>query len=186
MKRQGYVYAARVPGQPLVKIGMTRGDPDVRLRQLNNTSVVHDFELEFVQRARDPGAAEKIVHGALSERRVRSNREFFHCTPRRARAAIRRATLASERGTEASDGPVPAPGAWARRASVLFGAPFCLLCLAITASLVTLLVTQAETLGSVSFVAVALTLLFGAGTVVGYRLVRGPRRRPVQADDRKT
>jgi len=98
----------------------------------------------------------------MSERRVRRNREFFHCTPRQARAAIRRAAAAGERSVETPSGPAAGRGAWTRRASVLFGVPFCLLCLGITSLLVTLLATQSETLGPAVFVVMASTLLFGA------------------------
>ena len=111
---KGHVYAVRAPGDPLVKIGMTTRDPRTRLRELNNTSVCSDFELEFALPVDRPAQVERAVHEALSARRVRGDREFFRCGPRRARAAIERAAAARE-GT-----------GWPRAARLLAGAAFAL------------------------------------------------------------
>ena len=92
----GHVYAARVPGERRVKIGMTSGPPEARLRALNNTSVVDDFEIEFALAVPDRRAVETRVHERLAGCRVRSDREFFRCSPRRAWAEIRRAAAAVE------------------------------------------------------------------------------------------
>ena len=74
---KGYVYAARVPGEKHVKIGKTNKAPEVRRGQLNNTSVLADFEFEFVMPVRKPHDVEKIAHSMLADCRVRKNREFF-------------------------------------------------------------------------------------------------------------
>ena len=115
---KGHVYAVRAPGDPLVKIGMTTRTPRERLRELNNTSVCADFELEFALPVDRPQAVERAAHEALRTRRVRTDREFFRCGPRRARAAIERAATA----TAAADAP---PGR-RRAARLLEGAAFAL------------------------------------------------------------
>ena len=112
----GHVYAVRAPGDPRVKIGMTTRSPESRLRELNNTSVCEDFELEFALPVASPATVERAVHEALAARRVRDDREFFRCGPRRARAAIERAAAAATR-----DADVPGRGA-RRAAATLVGA----------------------------------------------------------------
>ena len=112
----GHVYAVRTPGDPRVKIGMTTRSPESRLRELNNTSVCEDFELEFALPVTRPAAVEKAVHEALAARRVRTDREFFRCGPRRARAAIERAAAAATRDAESS------PRAGRRATATLVGA----------------------------------------------------------------
>ena len=88
---KGYVYAAREPGAREVKIGKTRKSPEVRLRQLNNTSVVKDLEYEFLLAVSKPDEVEKAAHAMLASCRVRKDREFFRCSPRRAQSVIKRA-----------------------------------------------------------------------------------------------
>lgn len=87
----GYIYAAREPGTPEVEIGRTRDDPNIRLGQLNNTGRFKDLEYEFVLAVKDEVKAEKVAHDVLSARRVRKDREFFNCSPRRARTVMKRA-----------------------------------------------------------------------------------------------
>lgn len=74
---KGHVYAARVPGAREVKIGMTNNSPEVRLRQLNNTSVVEDHEFEYLLSVGEPGEVEKAAHTMLAYCRVRNDREYF-------------------------------------------------------------------------------------------------------------
>ena len=111
----GHVYAVRAPGDPRVKIGMTTRSPESRLRELNNTSVCEDFELEFALPVASPATVERAVHEALAARRVRDDREFFRCGPRQARAAIERAAAAA-RDTD------PGAGRRGRAAATLVGA----------------------------------------------------------------
>ena len=89
--RNGYVYAARVPGDKLVKIGRTVKRPEERLSQLNNTSVPIDYENEFVMAVGDPVAVERAAHQILEKCRFRNNREFFQCSASKARSAIKQA-----------------------------------------------------------------------------------------------
>ena len=88
---QGHVYAARIPGAREVKIGMTHNRPEVRLRQLNNTSVLNDHEFEYLLSVSEPGEVEKAAHAMLANCRVRKDREYFRCSERKARSAINRA-----------------------------------------------------------------------------------------------
>ena len=98
----GYVYAARVPGDRLVKIGRTIRSPEERLSQLNNTSVPRDYENEFVLAVGDPVAVERAAHQILRKCRLRDNREFFQCSPRKARSAIRQAAAGVKGGDTGS------------------------------------------------------------------------------------
>lgn len=78
----GYVYCLSnelTPG--IFKVGMTRRTPAARIAELNNTSVMYPFVLEFSRRVTNPAAKERIIHRLLSADRVVSNREFFK-TPR--------------------------------------------------------------------------------------------------------
>lgn len=84
----GYLYAAREPGKSEVKIGRTRNDPNIRLGQLNNAGRLHNLKLEFVLAVKDEVQAEKIVHDKLNACRIRSNKEFFNCKPRKTRRAM--------------------------------------------------------------------------------------------------
>lgn len=88
----GCVYAVREPGARDVKIGKTRQSPEARRSQLNSTGVLRTLESEFVLLVSNPDAVEKPVHRMLEGSRVRRDREFFRCSPRKARSVIKRAT----------------------------------------------------------------------------------------------
>ena len=88
---KGHVYAARVPGEPEVKIGKTTRPPEKRLSEHNNSAVLRDYEYEFLLPVNDPSAVEKEAHRLLKDVRVRKDREFFCCTPSQARKAMKRA-----------------------------------------------------------------------------------------------
>ena len=123
----GHVYAVRAPGDPRVKIGMTTRSPESRLRELNNTSVCEDFELEFALPVAGPAAVERAVHEALAARRVRTDREFFRCGPRRARAAIERAAAATATRDSRARGGRRATATLVGAASALVGHPMVVL-----------------------------------------------------------
>ncbi len=59
-----------------VKVGRTV-DLEQRLRQLDNTSVPLPFRCEFAVEVADEVEAERLVHQAFADVRVRSSREFF-------------------------------------------------------------------------------------------------------------
>ena len=87
----GYLYAFRQPGSENVKIGRTTRDPRTRLAEINNTSVVQDFVLEYSAKVDDDKEAEKLAHRMLERARVRNDREFFKCSKGKAKKAIDRA-----------------------------------------------------------------------------------------------
>ncbi len=91
---RGWVYVLTNPSMPgLVKVGMTRGTPEARARELSrSTGVPRSFAVVASARVRDPEAVEAAVHAALAGRRVNSRREFFRVGKREAARALRRAS----------------------------------------------------------------------------------------------
>ena len=71
-----------------VKVGRT-SDLEQRLRQLDNTSVPLPFRCEFAIDVDDEVEAERLVHQAFADVRVRSSREFFEIEPQRVIAALK-------------------------------------------------------------------------------------------------
>ena len=71
-----------------VKVGRTI-DLEQRLRQLDNTSVPLPFRCEFAIEVPDEVEAERLVHSAFADVRVRSNREFFEIEAQRVIAALK-------------------------------------------------------------------------------------------------
>ena len=71
-----------------VKVGRT-SDLEQRLRQLDNTSVPLPFRCEFAIEVDDEVEAERLVHQAFADVRVRSSREFFEVEPQRGIAALK-------------------------------------------------------------------------------------------------
>ena len=71
-----------------VKVGRTI-DLEQRLRQLDNTSVPLPFRCEFAIEVNDEVEAERLVHQAFADVRVRSSREFFEIESQRVIAALK-------------------------------------------------------------------------------------------------
>jgi hypothetical protein len=71
-----------------VKVGRTI-DLAQRLRQLDNTSIPLPFRCEFAIEVDDEVEAERLVHQAFADVRVRSSREFFEIDPQRVIAALK-------------------------------------------------------------------------------------------------
>lgn len=71
-----------------VKVGRT-ADLVQRLRRLDNTSVPTPFRCEFAIEVADELEAERLVHQAFADVRVRSNREFFEIAPQRVISALK-------------------------------------------------------------------------------------------------
>ncbi len=71
-----------------VKVGRTI-DLEQRLRQLDNTSIPLPFRCEFAIEVADEVEAERLVHQAFADVRVRSSREFFEIDPQRVIAALK-------------------------------------------------------------------------------------------------
>ncbi len=75
----GWIYLLSTrQARTLLKIGMTTRSVEQRVREINNaTGVVIPFGVRRCWRVRTPAQAEKQVHRALSEFRIRDDREFF-------------------------------------------------------------------------------------------------------------
>ena len=71
-----------------VKVGRTV-DLEQRLRHLDNTSVPLPFRCEFAIEVDDEIEAERLVHQAFADVRVRSNREFSEIEAQRVIAALK-------------------------------------------------------------------------------------------------
>lgn len=71
-----------------VKIGKTK-DLKQRLRSLDNTSMPLPFRCAYAARVTNVDAAEKLLHDAFGDRRVRDNREFFEIDPMRVISALK-------------------------------------------------------------------------------------------------
>lgn len=94
----GWTYLLSTRELPdLLKVGMTTRSVEERVREINAaTGVVFPFGVRRCWRVSDPARAEKLVHRALDQHRVRSDREFFRASFREA-AAIIDATLFENR-----------------------------------------------------------------------------------------
>ena len=71
-----------------VKIGKTTNLKQ-RLRSLDNTSIPLPFRCAYAAQVTNVDAAEKLVHDAFGDRRVRDNREFFEIDPMRVISALK-------------------------------------------------------------------------------------------------
>jgi hypothetical protein len=74
----GYIYILTnksFPGK--CKIGFTTLTPTQRLKQINGTGVINDWELIYDYKCSRPYDMEQTIHLKLSDLRVRTDREFF-------------------------------------------------------------------------------------------------------------
>jgi len=79
--KEGVVYVLVNDAMPnYVKIGKTT-DLKKRLSSLYNTSVPLPFEIFYAAVVPDMDFAEKQIHLAFSDKRIRNNREFFSISP---------------------------------------------------------------------------------------------------------
>ena len=72
----------------VVKIGQT-ADIEQRLRQLDNTSIPVPFTCVLALEVEDHHEAEKLLHEAFSDHRLRKSREFFRINAQRVVAAMK-------------------------------------------------------------------------------------------------
>ena len=81
-----YIYIlSRREEKNLLKIGMTTRNVLKRCQEINAaTGVVFPYSPRKVFRVKDSKEAERIVHQALEEYRIRADREFFECDYSRA------------------------------------------------------------------------------------------------------
>lgn len=76
-----------------VKIGLTNGSLEERIRSLDTTSVPLPFECFYAAKVSDCRKVEKLLHDTFLDHRVRSNREFFEISPERVVSAIKLAEI---------------------------------------------------------------------------------------------
>ena len=86
---EGIVYILINEAMPgYVKIGKTTTSVEQRMKELDTTGVPLPFECYFAGRVANMDAAEKHLHDAFDDRRVRQRREFFQVDPERIRSAL--------------------------------------------------------------------------------------------------
>jgi hypothetical protein len=77
----GYIYCLSNKVFPnLLKIGKTKNDPIIRIKQLYTTGVPLPFTLEFAKKVKNHHLAEKNIHILFKDYRYTHNREFFEIT----------------------------------------------------------------------------------------------------------
>ena len=168
----GYLYAAREPGKPEVKIGRTRNDPCIRLGQLNNTGRLHDLEYEFVLAVKDEVSAERIAHDILKKRRVRKDREFFKCSPRRVRAVMKKAAARVGPYKTLSLSTGKTSGLTCRLLHLVVGGSLASVGLMLTAVLSFVLLVDPVARGAYATTMFTLTAFSLVALVYGFRLMR--------------
>jgi len=93
-KGKGYVYVMVSSEKPnLVKIGMTKREPEKRAKELSqSTGVSMPYIVAYKSKVENPSEVERIVHESLSNKRVNPNREFFRVETNKAIRAIEEVT----------------------------------------------------------------------------------------------
>ena len=88
----GYIYCLTNDAIPnLVKIGKTARDPATRAAEISaTTGVPTPFAVAWSIKTRDMDRAEADLHKALHRHRLQKKREFFRCSPAKAKAAARK------------------------------------------------------------------------------------------------
>ena len=76
-----------MPG--LVKIGMTTTSVEQRMRELDSTGVPLPFECFAAWQVADAAKAEKALHVAFGDHRIRDRREFFRISPDKPTAILK-------------------------------------------------------------------------------------------------
>jgi len=78
-KEQQYIYIMSNSSfsEDMLKIGWTRGHPNIRANELYTTGVPTPFIIEFSIITTDGAKLEKKIHEHIKDYRVNSNREFF-------------------------------------------------------------------------------------------------------------
>ena len=85
----GVIYCLENTEMPdVVKIGRTT-DIEQRLRQLDNTSLPVPFVCVLALEVENHTEAERMLHDAFADQRVRASREFFRVSAQRVIAAMR-------------------------------------------------------------------------------------------------
>ena len=96
-KPTGKVYILTNDMMPgIVKIGITEGRVEDRIKSLDNTSLPMPFRFYFAIESDRFKKIELLAHNAFAAFRVRENREFFQVDPERVVAALKIARVAQE------------------------------------------------------------------------------------------
>lgn len=91
---RGVIYILTNEAMPgYVKVGKTTTTPEQRMRELDTSGVPLPFECFYAAVVDDCHTAEKLLHDAFADTRVRSRREFFEISPERVASALRLAAV---------------------------------------------------------------------------------------------
>lgn len=91
---EGMIYVLINDSMPgYVKIGKTGTAVEDRMKSLDTTGVPLPFECFYAAKVADMDFAEKQLHDAFGDQRVRVKREFFEIDPARVAAALKLAEL---------------------------------------------------------------------------------------------
>ena len=95
----GHIYLAINSAMPgLVKIGLTKGDVQERMKELSaDTGVPAPFKCAYFCKVQNPAAVEKQLHHEFAFCRESGNREFFRIDWRAVKAALRMMQADSKR-----------------------------------------------------------------------------------------
>jgi len=89
-----YIYVLTNESMPdLVKIGHTNRDIEQRIKELDNTSTPLPFQCFYAAEVRDAKIVETKLHRIFSDKRIRTNREFFRIDPNQVKEAIQLAEI---------------------------------------------------------------------------------------------
>jgi len=85
-----WVYILSNPTMPrMYKIGYTKNTPEVRVKQISNsTGVALPYEVEWAFHCYDGFGLEQEVHHKLNSLRVNGNREFFQISLKEAKKTV--------------------------------------------------------------------------------------------------
>lgn len=86
---EGIIYILINEAMPgYTKVGKTTTSVEQRMRDLDTTGIPLPFECYFAARVANLDFAEKALHDAFDDRRVRQRREYFKIDPERVRSAL--------------------------------------------------------------------------------------------------
>lgn len=89
-----YIYVLTNESMPdLVKIGHTNKDIEQRIKELDNTSTPLPFQCFYAAEVTDARIVETKLHRVFSDKRIRTNREFFRIDPNQVKEAIQLAEI---------------------------------------------------------------------------------------------
>ena len=86
---EGVIYILINEAMPgYTKVGKTTTSVEQRMLELDTTGIPLPFECYYAARVSDVNFAEKTLHDAFDDRRVRQRREYFKIDPERVRSAL--------------------------------------------------------------------------------------------------